>query len=101
MTFLALLGRVFLVFVSATGRIFLFSFNGLSHCVRQLGATTLSITHDMVSAKKIADRIALIHRGKIIWNGATDAIEDSGSDYVDQSIHGKGEGPIKMKVTAQ
>ena len=55
----------------------------------------------MVSAKKITDRIALIHRGKIIWDGATDAIEDSGSDYVDQSIHGKGEGPIKMEVTAQ
>ena len=34
MTFLALLGRVFLVFVAATGRIFIFSFNGLSHCVR-------------------------------------------------------------------
>ena len=101
MTFLALLGRVFLVFVSATGRIFLFSFNGLSHCVRQLGATTLSITHDMVSAKKIADRIALIHRGKIIWDGATDAIEDSGSDYVDQFIRGKGEDLFKMEVTSQ
>ena len=38
-------------------------------CVRELGATTLSITHDMASARKIADRIAMLHEGRIIWQG--------------------------------
>ncbi len=38
-------------------------------CVKDLGATAISITHDMASARKIADRIAMIHKGRIIWNG--------------------------------
>ena len=38
-------------------------------CVKDLGATALSITHDMASARKIADRIAMIYKGKIIWSG--------------------------------
>lgn len=41
MTFLTVLGQMFLKFMAATDRIFLFSFNGLSHCVRPLGATML------------------------------------------------------------
>src|SRR5947207_7699743 len=43
--------------------------------VKQVGATTLSITHDMVSARKIADRIAMLYKGKIIWQGATAEID--------------------------
>ena len=39
-------------------------------CVKRLGATTISITHDMASARKIADDIAMIHKGEIIWQGA-------------------------------
>jgi phospholipid/cholesterol/gamma-HCH transport system ATP-binding protein len=69
-------------------------------CVRELGATAISITHDMPSAHKIADRISMIYRGKIIWNGPVDRIEHSGNAYVDQFIHGRGEGPIKMEVRA-
>ena len=69
-------------------------------CVQDLGATALSITHDMASARKIADRIAMIHGGKIIWAGAVDAIDGSGDAYVDQFIHGRAEGPIKMEVRA-
>src|SRR5580704_2529725 len=41
-------------------------------CVREVGATAVSITHDMVSARKIADRIAMLHKGKIVWQGAAD-----------------------------
>ncbi len=66
--------------------------------VRDLGVTALSITHDMVSARKIANRIAMLYKGKIIWNGPTDTIDKSGNEYVDQFIHGRAEGPIKMEV---
>jgi phospholipid/cholesterol/gamma-HCH transport system ATP-binding protein len=69
-------------------------------CVRDLGATAVSITHDMASAHKIADRIAMIHKGKIIWQGAAKTIEDSGNPYVDQFIHGRAEGPIQMEIRA-
>jgi phospholipid/cholesterol/gamma-HCH transport system ATP-binding protein len=67
-------------------------------CVKKLGATTISITHDMASARKIADRIAMIYEGRIIWTGRKDEIDHSGNPYVDQFIHGRAEGPIKMQV---
>jgi phospholipid/cholesterol/gamma-HCH transport system ATP-binding protein len=67
-------------------------------CVQRLGATTLSITHDMASARKIADRIAMIYKGKIIWVGPVSEIDRSGNDFVDQFIHGRAEGPIRMEV---
>jgi len=67
-------------------------------CVRQLGATALSITHDMASARKIADRIAMLYKGRIIWAGPVAEIDDSGNDYVEQFIHGSAEGPIQMEV---
>jgi phospholipid/cholesterol/gamma-HCH transport system ATP-binding protein len=69
-------------------------------CVRDLGATAVSITHDMASVRKIADRIAMIYKGRIIWSGLKDEIDRSGNPYVDQFIHGRAEGPIKMEVRA-
>lgn len=63
-----------------------------------LGATTLSITHDMASVRKIAERVAMIHGGKIVWSGPIADIDRSGNPYVDQFIHGRAEGPIKMEV---
>jgi len=68
--------------------------------VRELGATALSITHDMASARKIADRVAMIYQGKIIWQGPIGEIDRSGSDFVDQFINGRAEGPIHMQVRA-
>ncbi len=67
-------------------------------CVQDLGATTLSITHDMASARKIADRIAMLYQGKIIWEGDKAHIDTSGNDYVDQFIHGRAQGPIEMQL---
>ena len=67
-------------------------------CVRELGVTTLSITHDMASARKIADRIAMIHKGKIVWAGAVAEIDQSDNEFVDQFINGRAEGPIEMEV---
>ena len=65
---------------------------------RQMGATAISITHDMASARKIADRVAMIHGGKIIWQGPVGEIDQSGNPYVDQFIHGRAEGPIQMQL---
>ncbi len=66
--------------------------------VKKLGATTISITHDMASARKIATRIAMIYAGKFIWSGPASEIGHSGNEYVDQFIHGRAEGPIRMAV---
>lgn len=63
-----------------------------------LGATTLSITHDMASARKIADQIAMIYKGRIIWVGDAKDIDHSGNEYVDQFIRGAANGPIQMEV---
>ncbi len=68
--------------------------------VKDVGATALSITHDMASARKISDRIAILYGGKIIWQGPTGDVDRSGNPYVDQFIHGRAEGPIKMAVKA-
>ena len=67
-------------------------------CVKELGATTITITHDMASARKISDQIAMLYEGSIIWEGPKSKIDASGNPYVDQFIHGRGEGPIKMQV---
>ena len=69
-------------------------------CVREVGATAVSITHDMVSARKIADRIAMLHGGRIVWSGSATEIDRSGNPYVDQFINGRAEGPIQMEVRA-
>jgi len=67
-------------------------------CVKELGATALSITHDMASARKIADRVAMLHQGRIIWTGPAADIENCGNEYVDQFVNGRAEGPIQMEV---
>jgi phospholipid/cholesterol/gamma-HCH transport system ATP-binding protein len=67
---------------------------------RQMGAATLSITHDMVSARKIADRIAMLYQGRIIWAGSVEQIDHCEDPHVDQFIHGRAEGPIQMAVRA-
>ena len=63
--------------------------------VRDLGAAAVSITHDMPSARKIADEIAMLFEGKIIWRGKASDVEHSGNEYVDQFVHGRASGPIQ------
>jgi phospholipid/cholesterol/gamma-HCH transport system ATP-binding protein len=73
--------------------------NGLIvDCVKELGATALTITHDMASVRKIADRVAMIYEGRICWQGPIEWLDKSDNAYVDQFIHGRAEGPIKMIV---
>jgi phospholipid/cholesterol/gamma-HCH transport system ATP-binding protein len=67
-------------------------------CVSDLGATAVSITHDMASARKIGHRIAMLHEGKLIWQGSVDEIDRTNNAHVDQFIHGRAEGPIHMQV---
>jgi len=63
--------------------------------VKALGAAAVSITHDMASARKIADEIAMLFEGQIIWRGPATEIDTSGNDHVDQFVHGRAEGPIQ------
>ena len=63
--------------------------------VKALGAAAVSITHDMASARKIADEIAMLFEGQIIWRGPASEIDTSGNDHVDQFVHGRAEGPIQ------
>jgi phospholipid/cholesterol/gamma-HCH transport system ATP-binding protein len=67
-------------------------------CVSDLGATAVSITHDMASARKIGHRIAMLYDGKLIWQGPVADIDHSGNAHVEQFIHGRAEGPIQMQV---
>ncbi len=67
-------------------------------CVKRLGATAVTITHDMASARKIADRVAMLYKGKLIWVGPIAEIDHSGNAHVDQFIHGRAEGPITMDL---
>ena len=67
-------------------------------CVSALGATAVSITHDMASARKIGHRIGMLHEGRLVWQGPVADVDRSGNAYVDQFIHGRAEGPIQMQV---
>ena len=66
--------------------------------VKRLGCTAVSITHDMASARKIGDEIAMLHNGQIVWRGPTAQIDTSGNAYVDQFINGRATGPITGSV---
>lgn len=65
-------------------------------CREELGITCMTITHDMASVRKIATRVAMLYQGKILWDGAVDQLDDSGSEHVDQFVHGRAHGPIEV-----
>lgn len=64
--------------------------------VRDMGITALAITHDMQSVRVIADRVALLHGGEIVWQGPTTDLDHSDNAYVHQFIHGLADGPMKI-----
>jgi phospholipid/cholesterol/gamma-HCH transport system ATP-binding protein len=70
--------------------------NLIVQCVKDLGATAFSITHDMGSVRKIADDVAMIHEGRIIWHGTVEEMDTTDNPYVQQFIKGQAEGPIKV-----
>ena len=67
-------------------------------CVKNLGSTAVAITHDMISARRIGDRAAMLHKGRIVWQGEALHLMDSGNPLVDQFTHGRREGPIQMEL---
>ena len=69
-------------------------------CVRELGATTLTITHDMTSVRAIADKTALLYQGRIIWQGTTQELEQSDDPFLNQFINGLAHGPIEVEGQA-
>ena len=62
--------------------------------VTEMGATAITITHDMSSVRAIADQVAMLHDGVIRWVGPVDQIDTSGDAHLDQFIHGRADGPI-------
>jgi phospholipid/cholesterol/gamma-HCH transport system ATP-binding protein len=72
--------------------------NLIVDCVKRLGATTISITHDMASVRKIADEVAMLHEGRIIWRGPVSALDNSGNPHIDQFVNGRAEGPIQPAI---
>ena len=63
--------------------------------VVEMGATAMTITHDMSSVRAISDEVAMLHDGVIKWTGLIADIDQSGDPYLDQFIHGRAEGPIE------
>ncbi|UFN47262.1 ATP-binding cassette domain-containing protein [Roseomonas sp. OT10] len=67
-------------------------------CVKRLGATAVSITHDMSSARRIGDDAAMIHHGRIVWTGPAASLGETGNAMVDQFARGERDGPIAMEL---
>ena len=68
----------------------------LRSVVDQWGLTTLTITHDMASVRKIADKVAMLHEGTIMWHGEVAHMEKSGNPYMEQFVRGSAQGPIQI-----
>ncbi|MFT8246413.1 ABC transporter ATP-binding protein [Roseomonas sp. BN140053] len=67
-------------------------------CVQRLGATAVSITHDIPSARRIGNEAAMIHHGQIVWTGPAAVLGESGNAMVDQFARGERDGPIAMEL---
>ena len=61
---------------------------------KTLGVTSIVVTHDMASAFKIADRIAMLNRGRIVFTGTVDEVKSTSHPMVRQFIEGHAEGPL-------
>ena len=66
--------------------------------VKRIGASALTITHDMASARKIADRIAMLYKGKIVWQGTVAELDKTDNPFVRQFVEGRSQGPIKVEL---
>jgi phospholipid/cholesterol/gamma-HCH transport system ATP-binding protein len=67
-------------------------------CVKRLGSTSIAITHDMASARRIGDRAAMLYQGRVSWTGPASELLTSADPVVDQFTHGRSQGPIKMAL---
>ena len=62
--------------------------------VRKMGVTTITVTHDLASVRRIADRVALLYKGKIEWIGTVEEMDETDNPFVKQFINGSSKGPI-------
>jgi phospholipid/cholesterol/gamma-HCH transport system ATP-binding protein len=62
---------------------------------KEMGVTSIVITHDLVSAYKVADRMAMLYDGRIVAVGTPDEIRKSPDPVVQQFLLGRADGPIK------
>ncbi len=68
--------------------------------IERSGATALTVTSDMAVARRGFDRLAMLHEGAILWQGAAGDIDASGNAHLDQLINQRAQGPIRMRITA-
>lgn len=66
----------------------------ITHVVEELGTTAVTITHDLVSARRIAHRVAMLHEGRIVWEGPIEALDSSRHPVVEQFVEGRADGTI-------
>ncbi|MGB2259317.1 MAG: ABC transporter ATP-binding protein, partial [Candidatus Puniceispirillaceae bacterium] len=69
--------------------------------VQRLGATTVTISHDMASVRRIADKVAMVHNGVILWCGDVKQMDNSGVAEVHQFVHGLAEGPLTQTAASK
>ena len=62
--------------------------------VDRLGATAITISHDMTSIRAIADDVAMLHGGRVIWKGLVGDMDQTDNPILDQFVHGYAEGPL-------
>jgi len=66
----------------------------IRRCVKDIGASALSITHDMHSLRIITDRVGLLFKGTLVWTGKTSSMDRTKNPYVKQFINGLPRGPF-------
>ena len=64
--------------------------------VRRLGATVISVTSNLDGARHIADRVVMLHEGRVVWDGPVEDLDSSGNPYLDQFVHKTRDGPIRV-----
>ncbi len=62
--------------------------------VTEMGATAVTITHDMTTVATVADRVAMLHGGRVRWQGPVADMATAADPYLQQFIHGRADGPI-------
>ena len=70
----------------------------ITDCVKRMGSTAIAITHDMASATRIGDEAAMLHGGRLVWQGPAASLLHSGNAMVEQFTHGRRDGPIRMEL---
>ena len=65
-----------------------------------LGATIISVVSDMAVVREIAERVVMLHEGRIVWRGKVDELETTDNEYVHQFVNQLVEGPIQMPSLA-